>query len=511
MDSNGLATIFWLVVIAVFLAGCTEKSRAWKKAWKFNPDPELGDAKFATVKTLRKKGWFRTGGLRLGFDPEGKRPLNDHGAGHILLTAGARRGKLYTILATLILSLPRNYSLILFDPKAELACICAHHRRRFGKVHIVNPFDMFPDRLRALLPWSCINPLDLLDPRVATYHADCDKLATSFWSLDTGVSESHWARSAGILISGVIAGVKLLCKPEDQNLPYVRAVLTGGTGESLSAFCRRCCNSSDIFLRSKLARFAAPGADENKELTSIVSAADTGTAFLGNEAIASCLRASTFHFADLKRFAGTTIIICLPLEMLDVTDKFFRLVAATMLFEVLREGRRKGAPVLAIFDEIAQLGPMKVLTDCWGMAAGAAGLKIMAVYQSASQMMAQFPRDWQNIIQNSSVSLWFGATDPVTRQTVCDLAGVRTVLSQSKSVSAREDGYPNVNFSAGQTVRPLILPHEVGELADDEMIMLCNAGVVRAKRFPYLKEFKGKYRDNPYYTKSGFWKQVFGR
>lgn len=60
-------------------------------------------------------------------------------------------------------------------------------------------------------------------------------------------------------------------------------------------------------------------------------------------------------------------------------------------------------------------------------------------------------------------------------------------------------------------MRPLIYPHEVGALADDEMIMLCDAGVVKGKRFPYLKEFKGKYRDNPYYTKGGIWKWLFGK
>lgn len=441
MDNNAAAAMFWCsVFLLILICSPNSRKRAWKQALKFNPDNKLANAEFASIKKLRKGGWLKTGGIRLGFDAVGKRALFDHSAGHMLLTARARSGKLFTILGGVIFSLPRDYSLIVFDPKAEMTTIAAHYRKRFGKVHIINPFGMFLDRLKGL-PQSSVNPMDLLDVTAPTFHADCDKLAMPFWSVDCGVSEPHWSKSAGIAISGAIAGVKLLCKPEDQNLPYVRAVLTGATGESFYDFCRRCMKTNDIFLRSKLARFAASGAQDNKELSSILSSADTGTAPLGNESIASCLRSSTFRFGDLKRKAGTTVFVCLPLEMLEVTDLLFRLIAATMLFDVLREGRRGGAPVLAIFDEIAQLGPMKILTDCWGMAAGAAGLKILAVYQSVAQMTGQFPRDWSNIIQNSSVSLWFGANDAQTRQTVSDLAGMTTVLSHSKSVGTREDGY----------------------------------------------------------------------
>jgi type IV secretory pathway TraG/TraD family ATPase VirD4 len=68
-----------------------------------------------------------------------------------------------------------------------------------------------------------------------------------------------------------------------------------------------------------------------------------------------------------------------------------------------------------------------------------------------------------------------------------------------------------VTDSASSVVRPVIHPHEVGELAGDEMIVFCESvgKPIKAKRKPYLREFRGKYRKNPYFTKSGFLSWLF--
>jgi len=47
----------------------------------------------------------------------------------------------------------------------------------------------------------------------------------------------------------------------------------------------------------------------------------------------------------------------------------------------------KRKTVLVIVDEMAQLGPhMKILENCMGMAAGAAGLQLWCVLQDLSQL-----------------------------------------------------------------------------------------------------------------------------
>jgi type IV secretion system protein VirD4 len=201
-----------------------------------------------------------------------------------------------------------------------------------------------------------------------------------------------------------------------------------------------------------------------------------------------------------------TVFVCLPLNKLDVCSAYFRLIMAAALSDLLEEGLKgRGAPVLCIIDEMAQIGPLKALMDAWGMAAGAAGLQLWAVYQDVSQIMNQFGKNWQTIVQNCGTTLWFGARDLATREYVSKLAGVTQVLSANRSVSIDQFGEPHVSDSTSPVVRPVVHPHEVGALAGDEMLLFCEGvpNVIKAKRKPYLNEFWGRYRRNPYFGKPG--------
>jgi len=163
----------------------------------------------------------------------------------------------------------------------------------------------------------------------------------------------------------------------------------------------------------------------------------------------------------------------------------------------------KRSPVLVIVDEMAQLGPrVKILENSMGMAAGAAGIQLWCVLQDISQLRGMFEKTWETFIQNCGVTMWFGARDQSTREYVSKLAGTTEVLTYSRSVGTdRRTGEPVINDSASQFGRPLLLPHEVGEIAPDEMILFVEGRwTIRAKRKFYflLSAFRGKYRKNPY-------------
>jgi type IV secretory pathway TraG/TraD family ATPase VirD4 len=49
---------------------------------------------------------------------------------------------------------------------------------------------------------------------------------------------------------------------------------------------------------------------------------------------------------------------------------------------------------------MSQIGYSKAWQDAFGLAAGAAGLQIVAVYQDVSQISKQFGDAWQTIVQN---------------------------------------------------------------------------------------------------------------
>lgn len=168
----------------------------------------------------------------------------------------------------------------------------------------------------------------------------------------------------------------------------------------------------------------------------------------------------------------------------------------------------KSKRVLVVVDEMAQLGPhMKSLENAMGMAAGAAGLQLWCVLQDLSQLKGMFPQTWETFIQNCGVTLWFGARDQTTREYVSKLAGTCEVVVPARSVNIdHHTGEPHVSDSGNVHTKPLLAPHEVGQIAPDEMIAFVEGvrcGPIRAKRKFYFRCGLRGFRPNPYHKKSG--------
>jgi len=508
---NGAADVLVLVVgffAFVIWALRAARQRRIDQAYDFKPQNAHGNARFALAADLRKAGLFKRKGIPIGYSATG-RALRYPGVGHLLTVAATRTGKGATLLINALLSW--NGSCICIDPKGELAAVTAKARSRFGDVLILNPFGMLPNALSGLRQVR-FNPMDILDPSSSDFHVMADKLAAALvW--DEGREGMHFTTAARTLVSGVIAALKRHGKPSEQNLAAVARVING----DVIGFCRAAVQSTtDPYIVDKLNRIA--WADpQNREVQDVISTARTQLAFISNAAISDSLSGSDFRFADLKRNPGTTVYICLPLGVLDVCDKYYRDAMETALADLLSEGRQGNrTPVLAIIDEMAQLGPnMKSLENAMGMAAGAAGLQLWCVLQDLSQLKGMFEHTWETFIQNCGVTMWFGARDQTTREYVSKLSGASEVLSRSRSVSFDpRTGEPLVSDNMSQHARPLLLPHEVGQIAPNEMIAFVEGvrcGPVRAKRKFYFKVFgRGQYADNPYVSPSrgGFWESL---
>ena len=139
---------------------------------------------------------------------------------------------------------------------------------------------------------------------------------------------------------------------------------------------------------------------------------------------------------------------------------------------------------------MAQLGPrVKILENCMGMAAGAAGIQLWCVLQDISQLRGMFEKTWETFVQNCGILTVFGARDQTTREYVSKLAGTCEVLTHSRSVGKdRMTGEDVITDSASQFGRPLLLPEEVGtNIAPDEMVLFVEGRwIIRAKRKSYL-------------------------
>jgi type IV secretion system protein VirD4 len=304
-------------------------------------------------------------------------------------------------------------------------------------------------------------------------------------------------------VSGLIAALARHASPDKRNLVEVLGILS--SPDELFTFCRETMGSKDPDIIRKLQRFALPpGKEPGREMEDVIATAVTQLGFITGAIAESLGGSSNFRFADLKRNPGTTIYVCLPLDTLDVTDKFFRLMVDCLLADLLAEGRRgKGKPVLTIIDEMFQLGPhLKSLANAMSMAAGAAQIQIWGILQSLDQLQGMYPKIWPSFIQNS-VSMWFGVRDQDTKEYVSKLLGTCEVITRSRNASLdRMTGEVVISESGGQFSRPLLHPHEVGQLGKDEMIVCGIEGVnapIRGKRKPYWNVSKFRdFRPNPY-------------
>lgn len=492
--------VFPIVMIVVIVHQRAARRKQMKAAYEFAPANVHGGARLAHNDDLRDAGLFKGKGIPIGYTPDGRHALHYGKVLHILSIASSRAGKGVFLLNAL---LGCRESCICVDVKAENAAVSAHRRRRFGKVFILNPFNMLPDALKGFGN-ARINPFDLIEVQSPSFHAQCDKLAAANVWEEKNDNALHFTTRARMLVSGVIAALKRHGKPAEQYLPTVARVING----DIVGFCRTAVQATnDPFIIQKLSSFAC-AAPDNREVQDVFATARSALSYLSNAAIADSLTGSDFRFADLAKERGTTVYICLPLNMLDICAKYFRLILETALTDLLEVGQKgKGNRVLAIIDEMAQLGPhMKSLENAMGMAAGAAGLQLWCVLQDLSQLKGMFPQTWETFIQNCGVTTWFGARDQTTREYVSRLSGACEVLTRSRGVSFDNYGWPHVSDNASQHSRPLLLPHEVGQLAPDEMIAFVEGvrcGPVKAKRKPYWKVFpRSAYRSNPYVGKT---------
>jgi type IV secretion system protein VirD4 len=119
-----------------------------------------GSARFANPKELKKLE--RADGLLIGCNPHTGRLLRYDGPAHLITLAPTRAGKGVGTVIPNLLAAERSVPVI--DPKGENARIAGEARRRFGAVHVLDPFDVSDTGKVSEMPSAAYNPLDRLTP-----------------------------------------------------------------------------------------------------------------------------------------------------------------------------------------------------------------------------------------------------------------------------------------------------------------------------------------------------------
>ena len=399
--------------------------RDWNSALRNDPLPNPeggrthGSARCASLGEIARCGGFAANGIPIGaaydtYPGGGPRftnnvgpQLRDDSEGHLLLCAPTGFGKATDVLFPALLAAWDTGSWLVVDPKGQLASVSWQARNSGGReAYNLNPFDLFSGSLG---PTVGHNPMASLDPDSLSYGADCDGIADGC-ILPTG-GDAHWPDGAHMLVSGLIMYLRKFGAPEEQNLVTVADTI-GGSRRHLQSVIDDALLTGNALITQRLSRFEDINNQNDGEVRGLISSAKVQLRFIGNEAIRKSLK-GTFRFKTLRERKGRSVFLILPGQYLDICGKWFRLIVASAMRELMAE--RSGERVTFLLDEFAQLGRLSILETAIAMARGYR-LKLFPVVQNLKQLSTLYGDGWETFLANTATQIFYPPVDQFTAE-----------------------------------------------------------------------------------------------
>ena len=486
----------WLVLAPLMLLGVVVALHDWTQRtgvtlwWDSTAPDSHGSARFATRK--ERAAYQKGDGLLIGRDTGTGKMLRYDGPAHLLTLAPTRAGKgVGTVIPNLLTA---DRSVLVIDPKGENARIAGEARRRFGRVHVLDPFGVTG------MPSSAYNPLDRLSATSLDLGEDAASLAEALVMDPPGqVSEAHWNEEAKALLSGLIM---FAVAHEDfgrKTLATVREYLTLPP-EKFRALLELMQDSDAAggLIARAANRFLGKA---DREAASVMSSAQRHTHFLDSPRIAKATARSDFQFAKL-RHEVTSVFLVLPPNRLDAYSRWLRLLVAQALQDIARDAEacqgtaeRLSAPTLFLLDEFAALGRLEAVERAMGLMAGY-GLQLWPILQDMSQLKDLYAARANTFVANAGVLQTFGVNDFETAKWLSQMIGRETTGYQSQS--HKPGDIPSVTSNV--TARDLMTPDEIMQIpADMQLLRIQGQPTIAARKLRFFadREFDGLYTPKP--------------
>lgn len=266
--------------------------------------------------------------IHLGYSQQSRRLVSYRGEPPGIVTfGGPGSGKTSQIITNL---LTYNKSTVVFsDVNAELACVTAERRRRFGRVLQINPFRLYCDTYLKDIPCIGYNPMKVLNPKSPKFSVRASKLPPPSVPKNDSARDPYWDNTAFALVHPTIMAEVL-----KGDSPYLHAVASKLYGNVFEYAAEVMATVEMNEVREKMKRYAGAKADDIKSLKEVIENARTHMDFVLDESIGQCLsKDDSFSFTQLKREVVTVYVI-LPPDVVGVLGKFFKLILASCLTEL---------------------------------------------------------------------------------------------------------------------------------------------------------------------------------
>ena len=359
------------------------------------------------------------GSILLGY--WGDRFLGRRDPRHVMTIAGTQAGKSSSVLIPNLRRYPG--SVIVLDPKGELARACAQHRRAMGqRVFILDPFEELGSESASYNPFS-----ELGLGRIRHIAPDVSQSADAL--IINNARDPHWTDAAKNLSRG-----EVLMELAERRLPTLRSLrrfLCSTPAELERRFTAMTDAAAFDGIVSNIgSTFLGKLSGSPRELQSILSTAQEQTAPLDD--VLHVTDDSDFRLADLNT-GKLSVFLVLPGMRMGTHFRWLRLIVQQALSVLERAPVPRGElPVWFVLEEFPTLGHMRSLETAAGLMAGF-GVKLWSVLQDLTQLQTNYPKSWETFLGNAGIIQAFGNVDLTTTEYLSRLLGT-TQITETQDI-----------------------------------------------------------------------------
>lgn len=455
----------WIAI----LGGIAGYYKAWRQREKRRqserPSGVFGQATFATLAECEQAGLLDPTGLYLGL-LDGQ-PLFYSGKAHLLTCAPARQGKGIGFVIPNLLHY--QGSVIVTDPKGELAAVTAGHRHeRFGQdVAVFNPWGLHG------LPQHKINPLEILitmagDPAAQRGLTDEVKAVVMQLYPEPENTQNQYFREGSRGIMRAVLLYLALCAPQRCTLPEMWRIIANPLRlERAIAAMRREDALGGIL--ADLADDLAHQMDDNPDLFGDfrAGAVQRLSIFEPGSYLADAVSASDVSLAALKT-GRVSLYLAFPPDRIASHGAVLGLIVNQAITAVSRSPDR--GEVLFLLDEFANLGKLSGLAESLTALPGL-GVRVWMVVQELAEIIRIYgPQTAKTVQSQAEVRQFFAVNSDELAQSLSRALGQKTVKTRNLNLGRSETD--EIGESLSESGQPLMRAEDITKMAGNQQLLI---------------------------------------